>query len=200
MQDRREGQRGASARVCGLAGGLGAVIFSLPPSRAVSVWRERFRGSFDGRLFQRHPQSPTSGGTFGLGRAFPWGACLPWWKYALDFPTSPHRAWPRAVLETKKPGPLNRASCMSQLHTRAVLVSSPNRPNRCRRPRLVASPMQSAPKSSTSLQPILGRVRRRRTTPVRSDGEQRTRDCGRTVARQRPIDQQTPIGQSLVDR
>jgi hypothetical protein len=71
------------------------------------------------------------------------------------------RAWPRVAPGTKKPGPLNRASCMPQLNTRAVLVSSPNRPSRCRRPRLVASPMQSAPKSSTSFQPMLGRVRRR---------------------------------------
>jgi hypothetical protein len=98
-------------------------------------------------------------------------------------------------------GPLDRASCMSQLNTRAVLVSSPNRPSRCRRPRPVASPMHWAPKSSTNFQPILGRrVRRRRTPPVRSDGAQRMRDCGRTAARQRPIDQQMPPGQSLVDR
>jgi hypothetical protein len=72
-------------RVCGLAGGRGAAIFSLPPSRVVSFWRERLGG---GRLFQRRPQSPTSGGTFGLGRACPWGACLPWSKYGLDFPSS----------------------------------------------------------------------------------------------------------------
>jgi len=65
--------------------------------------------------------------------------------------------WP----ERRNPGPLNRASCMSQLNTRAVLVSSPNCPSRFRKPRLVASPMQSAPKSSTNLQPMLGRVPRR---------------------------------------
>jgi hypothetical protein len=141
---------------------------------------------------------------FWLGRTYPWESLFATVEIcARFFRRRPTRAWPRAEPERKKPGPLNWASRTSQLNTRAVLVSSPNRPNRpnrCRRPRLVASPMQSAPKSSTSLQPILGRVRRRRTTPVRSDGEQRTRDCGRTVARQRPIDQQTPIGQSLVDR
>jgi hypothetical protein len=66
-----------------------ATIFSLPPSRVVSFWRERLGGSFDGRLFQRHPQSPTSGASFDLGCACPWDAYrLPWSKYTLDFPRS----------------------------------------------------------------------------------------------------------------
>jgi hypothetical protein len=73
-------------RACDL---LGAAIFSLPPSRVVSFWRERLRGSFDGRLFQRHPQLPTFGASFGLGCACPWDAYrLPWTKYTLDFPRS----------------------------------------------------------------------------------------------------------------
>jgi hypothetical protein len=52
---------------------LGAVIFSLPPSRVVSFWRERSGALLMDAFFS----ATLSRGTFGL--------VVPWWKYALDF-------------------------------------------------------------------------------------------------------------------
>jgi len=96
-----------------------APLFFLCRLRGLFLFGERFRGLLMDAFFSTTFSGPPSGGTFGLGRACPWGACLPWWKYALDFSDVATPVHGHAPHLKQEPGALNRASCMSQLNTRA---------------------------------------------------------------------------------
>jgi hypothetical protein len=82
-----------------------------------------FGASGSGALLMDASFSATSAGTLGLGRVCPGGACLPWWKYALDFsdvatPVHGHALYLKQETRPVQPGFLHvsieHAGCAGQ--------------------------------------------------------------------------------------